>query len=429
MRWLATVLALGALSSPAFCQETTGNLVPSMSEFTVSGGTATSSQRGCGTGEFCTGNASNGGTTYTSNFDVPLTEAEIQAGFTANTSIDVTSHPSNATLSTCTSLTQRSDCRDIFRVTLSFLESSSVVEKFEHQVELDFSGTREFTFSDQILENDYTSLTGQLELFGIDAGFHSGAFGPKFSDPSVSLLFQTVVEQQILDQIAFNDALAAEPPPELVEDIPQIELDVAPEPVAADLGPSAPEPVVEAIEPVEIAPVDSAPEPEQQEEQMAEARIEAEMEPEPEPEPEPQEQEPEESEEQEQPEPVEPETQEPEPESQPEPEQEPEPEPEEQEQAEPETQQERRKEAAEKAVAKIAPSQRYSAASQTTTIVAMGMISPKLITGAQIPDTQGFFTGATVPDGPPMSNPAQDYVVFGASNAAHEALVRLQWSK
>jgi outer membrane biosynthesis protein TonB len=214
-----------------------------------------------------------------------------------------------------------------------------------------------------------------------------------------------------------------------VEDIPQVEIEVAPEPVTTDLGPPAAEPVVETIEPVEIAPVDSAPEPEQQEEQMAEARIEAEMEPEPEPEPEPQEQEPEEQEEQDQPETVEPEPQEQEPEPQSEPEPEPEPEPEEQEQSEPETQQERRKEAAEKAVAKIAPSQRYSAASQTTTIVAMGMISPKLITGTQIPDTQGFFTDATVPDGPPLSNPAQDYVVFGTSNAAHEAFVRLQWSK
>jgi len=319
MRWLATLLALGALSSPAFCQETTDNLAPAMSEFTVTGGTATSSQRGCSAGEFCTGNASNGGTTYTSNFDVPLTEAEIQAGFTANTSIDVTSHPSNAVLSTCTSLTQGSDCRDIFRATLVFLEAASVVEKFEHQVELDFSGTREFTFSDQILENDYTSLTGQLELFGIDAGFHSGAFGPKFSDPSVSLLFQAVVEQQILDQIAFNDTLAAEPPPEIVGSIPQVEVNAAPAPVVADLGPPAAEPVVEAIEPVEIAPVDSAPEPERQEEQMAEARIEAEMEPEPEAEPEPQEPEPEEQEEQpqEQPEAVEPEPQEQEPEAHP----------------------------------------------------------------------------------------------------------------
>ena len=429
MRWLAAILTVGALSSPAFCQETTDNLAPAMSEFTVSGGTATASQRGCSAGQFCTGNASSGGTTYTSNFDVPLTEAEVQAGFTANTSVNVTSHPSNAVLSTCTSITQRSDCRDIFRVTLSFLESSDIVEKFEHEVELDFSGTRAFFFADQIPENDHGVLTGRLEFFGIDAGFHSGAFGPKFSDPSVSLLFQTVIEQQILDQIAFNDALAVEPPPQIVEDIPQVEIEVAPEPVTTDLGPPAAEPVVETIEPVEIAPVDSAPEPEQQEEQMAEARIEAEMEPEPEPEPEPQEQEPEEQEEQDQPETVEPEPQEQEPEPQSEPEPEPEPEPEEQEQSEPETQQERRKEAAEKAVAKIAPSQRYSAASQTTTIVAMGMISPKLITGTQIPDTQGFFTDATVPDGPPLSNPAQDYVVFGTSNAAHEAFVRLQWSK
>jgi hypothetical protein len=87
------------------------------------------------------------------------------------------------------------------------------------------------------------------------------------------------------------------------------------------------------------------------------------------------------------------------------------------------------KAAAEKAVAKIAPSQRYSAASQTTTMVAMGMISPKIVAPRSMVDTPGFFTGTKVPDGPSLVDRMQNYTLFGRSNGSHNALVELDWKR
>ena len=55
-------------------------------------------QAGCTAGEFCTGNATAGGGTYTSTFDVPLTEDEVRRGFTLNSAVTVDSHPSNASV-------------------------------------------------------------------------------------------------------------------------------------------------------------------------------------------------------------------------------------------------------------------------------------------------------------------------------------------
>ncbi len=171
------------------------------------------SARGCTAGEFCTGNATAGGGTYTSTFDVPLTEDEVRRGFTLNSAVTVDSHPSNATLATCTSVTQVGDCRDLFNVTVALFDAANtVVEKFERQVELDFSGLRTFDFTDTVQENSFSVLTGEFELFGVDAGFHSGFFGPKFSEPSITFTHDQIVEQQILDQIVQNDVIAAAPP-------------------------------------------------------------------------------------------------------------------------------------------------------------------------------------------------------------------------
>ena len=191
------VLILLLLSAPVSAQTiTTDNVLPDMSAFTTSGSTTSASTRGCTAGEFCTGNATSGGGTYTSSFDVPLTATEVRRGFTMNSSITVDSHRSNATLATCTTITQRSDCRDIFRFSLSlFDDSTTVVETFEREVELDFSGLHTFTFEDTVAENSFSVLTGELELFGVDAGFHGGFFGPKFSEPSLTFTHQDVVEQ------------------------------------------------------------------------------------------------------------------------------------------------------------------------------------------------------------------------------------------
>jgi chemotaxis protein histidine kinase CheA len=436
MRWL---FALIVFVSPAMAEEvTTANVTPDMSAFTASGSTEIGS--GCSAGQFCTGNASNGGGTYTSTFDIPLTEAEIQRGFTVTQFVDVTSHPSNATRATCSSITQARDCRDIFSMTVALFDiTNTVVEKFEREVELDFGGTQTFTFADEVSPNNFTLLTGEFELFGIDAGFHTGAFGPQFAAPGVTFTHQDVVEQQVLEQIAQLDTqIAFTPPPTEIAAAPPPP-PAAPQPVqtvAAYAEPAAPAP------PPVVAQIQTPqPEPqEQQQEAQVEAAIEMEMQTQPEPQAEQQQEQQPEPEPQEQAEP-EPEQQaeaEPEPEQQAEPQEvveaEPEPEPEpEQQQAEaepePQTKQEKQKAAAERVVKKIAPSQRYSAASQATTMVVMNMLAGKIATDVTMVDTQGFFPVTGMNDDRSMSNPLQDYTMFGGSNAAHDRFMQLEWSR
>ena len=78
---------------------------------------------------------------------------------------------------------------------------------------------------------------------------------------------------------------------------------------------------------------------------------------------------------------------------------------------------------------KIAPSQRYSAAGQATTMVVMNMLAGKIATSVVIEDTQGFFLKASVPDGPSIVDKMTNYRVFGASNGLHNALTESQWRK
>lgn len=393
------VLAL-LLASPA-AAEVTGNVLPPLSEFTTSGSTTSSTTQGCTAGEFCTGNASNGGGTYTSTFDVPLTAGEVRGGLDLNSAVTVYSHPSNASLATCATLTQSGDCRDIFRLGITLFDGTDVAADFLHEVELDFSGDRDFTFTDVIPANDFGVLTGQLSLFGIDAGFFGGFFGPQFADPSLSFTYQAVVEQQILDQIAqtteiVTAALAPPPPPVEIATIAT----AAPAPAATttistvEIQPPASPPPPPTIEQI-VAP---APPEQQQAEAAVEATVEAEIEvevAEVEAEPEP-----------EVAAPV-------------------------QVVAPQKTRREKVKAAAQRVVKKIAPSQRYSAASQTTTMVAMNLISGKIATGVVIQDAAAatFFSADNIPDGPSMVDRMANYKVFGQANGAHNALVESQWRK
>ena len=422
MRWLLLLLltAFPALAEPAV----TGNVLPALSEFSTSGSTTSSTISGCTAGQFCTGNAAAGGGTYTSSFSVPLTTAEIRQGFTLNSAVTVDSHPSNASLASCTSLTQIGDCRDVFRLTVSLFDGLDLAEKFEREVELDFSGLQNFTFQDTVAANSFDVLLGEFSLFGIDAGFQSGFFGPKFSSPDLTISYQTVVEQQILDQIAqateiVTASLAPPPPPPPTETVAASQTAGPPPPAAtiATLETQAPAPPP----PPTIEPVAPPPPPEQQQEEAAAtAEVEAEIqaaEPEPQPEPGP--------------------GPEPQPESGPEPQPQPEtreaaPAREREQPAAPrQTRQQKVKAAAQRVVKKIAPSQRYSAASQTTTLVVMNLLSGKIATGPLIKDAAAatFFSAETVPDGPSMIDRMTNYQIFGQANGIHNALVESQWRK
>ena len=422
MRWLFLLLFFitPALAEPAI----TGNVLPALSEFSTSGSTTSNTTSGCTAGQFCTGNAAAGGGTYTSSFSVPLTTAELRQGFTLNSAVTVDSHPSNAVLATCTSLTQIGDCRDVFRLTVSLFDGLDLAEKFEREVELDFSGLQNFTFQDTVGTNSFDILLGEFSLFGIDAGFQSGFFGPKFSSPGLTISYQTVVEQQILDQIAqtteiVTASLAPPPPPPPAETVATSQTAGPPPPsttITATLETQAPAPPP----PPTIEPVAPPPPEQQQEEAAVTAEVEAEIqaaEPEPQsepgPEPEPQ-----------------PSTEAAETASEPEPSAAPAREREQP--SEPrQTRQQKVRAAAQKVVKKIAPSQRYSAASQTTTLVVMNLLSGKIGTGVVIKDAAAatFFSAANVPDGPRIIDRMTNYQIFGQANGVHNALVESQWSK
>ena len=88
--------------------------------------------------------------------------------------------------------------------------------------------------------------------------------------------------------------------------------------------------------------------------------------------------------------------------------------------------------AAQSVVDAIAPSQKYGAAAQTVTLIAMGVIAENrsLFKGPGIPDAAAtFFSTATIPDGPSIVDRMTNYRFSGQANAAHSALIESQWSK
>jgi len=399
MRWLVLLLFSVA---PALAESvTTPNVLPNLSEFTTSGSTTSAGG---------TGHATAGGGAYVSSFDVPLTEGEVRQGFTLDSAVTINSHPSNAALATCINLTQASDCRDIFRLGLKLFDGTNLAANFLHEVELDFGGLRDYTFADTFAANDFGVLTGELSLFGIDAGYHSGTFGPVFSAPSLTIAYQTVpVDQQIIDEIIDQIVMEtiAPPPPPPTETASTSQMTGPPPPatMTATMETIAPPPPP----PPTIEPIAPPPPPEQQQEEAAAvAEVEAEIqaaEPQPEPRPEPR--------------PIgpAPETREAAaPQAAPEPRQ---------------TRQEKVRAAAQKVVKRIAPSQRYSDASQTTTMVVMNMLSGRIATGPAITDAAAatFFSAANIPDGPSMIDRMQNYVLFGSANGLHNALVESQWNR
>ena len=199
-------------------QETTPNQLPSMSDFTRSGGTRTTSGSGCATGAFCTAGKQGPGGTFSTTFDLEenMTIEQINRGFDLDYDTDVTSHVSNSRLASCVdgNVMQNSDCRDIFKLTVSLFGSGTLAHKFEHEVELDFSGTRNFAFSQVVPENTFTSMTGEFEMFGIDAGFGNKFFGPRFANPSLTTTFDliTIIETEIIDVLNTTDILETSVP-------------------------------------------------------------------------------------------------------------------------------------------------------------------------------------------------------------------------
>ena len=441
----AAVLMFAGIANAA--NLTTDNLSPAMSDMTASEGTSVGTGTGCQAGKYCTSGTVEGGGTYTSNFNIiPLTQAEINLGFTLNTGVTINSHSSNASLQSCTGgVLQQGDCKDMFSLTVNFKDGETIVETFKHEEELDWSGLQDFSFTDTVGANSYGVLTVSFELFGIDAGYPVGYFGPQFSNPTMTLDYQTALvitkiptvitdltETVIETEIETTDITGTTPvlPTYTVASAATYTTSAAPTVTAAPpstaVTASSPPPADAAVTPSMSTAATAPPaaptiqaaapatETQQAETQQAEATIEAAI--------------------------SEPAAAEP--------------------TAEPVVEKTKTAEkkpaakakaknrraapttvvaapvspvaaAAQRVVAAIAPSQKYGAQAQTVTLVAMGIIGQNkgLLKGAGIPDSPKFFSTRGIPDGPSMVDRMQNYLVFGTSNGLHNALVESQWSK
>jgi len=179
--------------------------IQDMDSFSTSGSTSISG------GKYKTGNATAGGGTYTEEFDLQtqMSISEINSGFDLKYGVTVNSHVSNSRLGTCGTLTQNSDCRDIFKLTINLFDSNVLQQTFEHEVELDFTGNRDYAYSQTIAPNNYYSLTGEMQLYGIDAGYHSGYHGPQFLDPYLTTHWEIthILNEEILNLLEHSDIL------------------------------------------------------------------------------------------------------------------------------------------------------------------------------------------------------------------------------
>jgi hypothetical protein len=413
-------------------QETSGNQMPAMSEFTRSGGTSFGTGSGCAVGEYCTAGKQGPGGTYSTTFDLEdaMTINQINRGFALDYGMGVDSHPSNTTVPTCAGDTLAVfDCKDIFRLTVSlFDENSALQHKFEHEVELTFSGLQTFSYSQTVPENSYAGLTGEFEMFGIDAGFPSGFFGPQFSNPTLTTTYDlvTLIEIDVLNVLQQTNILtdnsvqtaevdlAPPPDPEMEDMEAQVEQEMEPPSTETMSGGTTGPPP-----PPEQSDFQPPPQEQQQQEEVqaeVEQEIEAEVAAEPEQEPEV----------------------EPEPETSPEPESsspseeaEPDPEPE----AESDSPKVVVKKAVKEKIAKrimkrMGDKGRYDANNQLKTLVVMQVLGNSksfFKATTKLEDTVGFFSTDKIPDATINGNNFAQYILFGGSNAKHEAMINSQY--
>ena len=409
------ILGLCLFSLNAYAQnsdtETTSNYLPNMGNFTTSGGTNTGSGVGCSSGNYCTAGKQGPGGTYTSTFDFKnkMTTDQINKGFDMNYGVDVKSHSSNSTLLSCVdgNTMQNSDCRDIFNLTVTLLDSTSVVHKFEHEVELDFTGLRSFSFSQTIPENNFINLQGQFELFGIDAGFPNSYYGPSFSNPFLTSTFNLIsyIEAEVIDIIDMQESI------EIIE-IQDIEVQPVQQQQEIQVAAAI---TVEEIQTVELSSVVEQPvETNTVEEVEVQQEVEVEVQQE-----------------------IEVEVSEPQPEStEPETTREDVSEPEEQAETKAEVKksvaQKVRNKVVKKIMNRMGDKGKYDSTNQIRTLAVMGILgSSKNFFDTQITlqDTPGFFSGVRLDDGSIQTNNVAQYLMFGGSNQMHSQMVDSQWQK
>ena len=172
---------------------------------TASGEACTGPQSNTSNNQITTGNPQNwnvgatGGGQITSDYvelTQNMTEAELQAGFNLNYGVTVESHNSNTSVPWCSKTS--GDCKDRFKLTVTLYGTQPTGNNdipqytFTHYETINYSGSRDYTYTNQVSANTNTEFWGQMELWGQDSGYHSGMYGPIFSDPFMTLTYDAI---------------------------------------------------------------------------------------------------------------------------------------------------------------------------------------------------------------------------------------------
>ena len=173
-------------------------------------------------GEVCTGSADQGGTAIGgggiisqeySLKDQGLSVAEMQQGFDLEYGASIESHISNTSVPGCENTT--GDCRDYFTIKLHVTKSDgSSINTYEETVEMDYSGVRDYKYTQSIGANSYKDVNFKMDIWSVDAGYTSGYYGGIISDPFLEIQYKTVdiVTEVILDIVddIVNDQMKLE---------------------------------------------------------------------------------------------------------------------------------------------------------------------------------------------------------------------------
>ena len=139
--------------------------------------------------EITTGNQSQGGGSRVYDIDVSDYDdiQEIDYGST------VYSHSSNSSVPLCANTT--SDCKDEFKITVSLYNNGVLVKNYTHNYyNINWTGSQDYSYNQDV--SSLTFNTAELELYGMDAGYTTGYYGPGFSD-----MFFTATYNQIANVI------------------------------------------------------------------------------------------------------------------------------------------------------------------------------------------------------------------------------------
>ena len=186
--WLSLLVSLSSKSE----EITTENLLGESTNTNVNDVATSGSDYGMTGADVTTGNQSLGGGSVV--YDIDLSTYEnidlIKYGST------VYSHSSNSTVPSCNNTT--GDCKDEFKITVNLYNDSILVKTYTHNYyDITWTGSQSFDFSQTTVDLVFNSA--ELELYGMDAGYTGGYYGPGFSDPYFTATYEII--DVIIDQI------------------------------------------------------------------------------------------------------------------------------------------------------------------------------------------------------------------------------------